>query len=109
MILIIVSGKHNYVKPNYAFIDDQEMQGGGQTDVIVIDFSKEFDKFPHNGLLYKLFKCGINDITLQWLRSFLEKRVQSVVPEGEHSHSVPINLRCTPRTSAGAVNVSYFY
>ena len=77
-----------------AFIDDhaKEMQGGGQTDVIVMDFSKAFDKVPHNhnSLLYKLFKCGIDDITLQWLKSFLEKRRQSVVLEGEHSHSVPV-------------------
>ena len=53
----MVSGKHNHVKPNYAFIDDHaiEMQGGGQTDVIVIDLSKAFDKFPHGGFLYKLF------------------------------------------------------
>ena len=75
-----------------AFIDDhtKEMQGGGQTDVIVMDVSKAFDKVPHNGLLYKLFKCGIDDITLQWLKSFLEKRRQSVVLEGEHLHSVPV-------------------
>jgi len=75
-----------------AFIDDlaKEMQGGGQTDVIVMDFSKAFDKVPHDGLLCKLLKCGIDDITLQWLKSFLEKRRQSVVLEGEHSHSVPV-------------------
>ena len=66
------------------------MQLGGQTDVIVMDFSKAFDKVPHNGLLYKLFKCGIDDTTLQWLKRFLEKRRQSVVLEGEHSHSVPV-------------------
>ena len=59
-----------------AFIDDlsKEMQGEGQTDVIVMDFSKAFDKVPHNGLLYKLFKSGIDNITLQWLKLFLEKR-----------------------------------
>ena len=58
-----------------AFIDDlaKETQGGGQTDVIVMDFSKAFNKVPHNGLLYKFFKCGIDDITLQWLKSFLRK------------------------------------
>ena len=53
-------------------------------------FSKAFDKVPHNGFLYKLFKCGFDDISLQWLKSFLEKRRQSVVLEGEHSHSVPV-------------------
>ena len=66
------------------------MQGEGQTDVIVMDFSKAFDKVPHNGLLYKLFKSGIDNITLQWLKRFLEKRRQSVVLEGEHSYSVPV-------------------
>ena len=66
------------------------MQGGGQTDVIVMDFSKAFDKVPHNSLLYKLFKCGIDNTTLRWLKSFLEKKRQSVVLEGEHSHLVPV-------------------
>jgi len=42
--------------------------------VIVMDFSKAFDNVPHCGFLYKLFKCGIDDITLQWLKSFLEKK-----------------------------------
>ena len=66
------------------------MQGGGQTDVIVMDLSKAFDKVPHNSLLYKLFKCGIDATTLQWMKSFLEKRTQSVVLAGELSHSVPV-------------------
>ena len=74
------------------------MQGGGQSDVIVMDFSKAFDKVPHNGLLYKLFKCGIDDTTLQWLKSFPEKRRQSVFLEGLHSHSVPITS-CVPQGS----------
>ena len=36
------------------------------------------------------FKCGIDDTTWQWLKRLLEKRRQSVVLEGEHSHSVPV-------------------
>ena len=55
------------------------MQLRDQTDVIVMDFSKAFDRVSHNGLLYKLFKCDIDDITLQWLKRFLEKRRQSLV------------------------------
>ena len=51
-------------------------------DVIVMDFSKAFDfQVPHNGLLYKLLKCGIDDVTLQWLKGFLEKRRHGVVLE----------------------------
>ena len=41
-------------------------------------------------MLYKLFKCGIDATTLQWMKSFLEKRTQSVVLAGELSHSVPV-------------------
>ena len=39
-----------------------------------MDFSKAFDKAPHNGLLYKLLKCGIDGNTLQWLTSFDSKK-----------------------------------
>ena len=36
----------------------------GQTDVIVMDFSKAFDKVDHNRLLLKLHRFGINnDVT----------------------------------------------
>ena len=79
----------------------QKNEGGGQMDVIVMDFSKPFNKVPHNGLLYKLFKCGIDDITLQWVKSFLEERRQSVVLEGEHLHSVPL----TSRVPQGSVSL----
>ena len=55
-----------FLNPGSAPVFAKEMQGGGQTDVIGMDFSKAFNKVPHNGLLYKLFKCGIDDIALQW-------------------------------------------
>ena len=85
------------------------MQGGGQTDVIVMDFSKAFDKVPHNSLLYKLFKCGINNTTLRWLKSFLEKKKTKCSSRRRAFAFSSGNLRCTPRISAGAVNVSYFF
>ena len=37
-----------------------------------------------------MFKCSIDATTLQWMKSFLEKRRQSVVLAGELSHSVPV-------------------
>ena len=36
------------------------MQNGGQTDVIVIDFSKALDKVPHKELLFKLLNYGLD-------------------------------------------------
>ena len=61
------------------FIDDlaKEMQGEAKRMSLLWTLARQ-DKVPHNGLLYKLLKCGIDDNTLQWLTSFLEKRRQSV-------------------------------
>ena len=77
-----------------AFVDDlaKEMQNGGQTDVIVMDFSKAFDKVPHQEKLYKLSNYGINNVTLTWLKSFqLSNRKQWVVLEGAMSDQVPVS------------------
>ena len=35
------------------------MQGGGQTDVLVMDFSEAFDKVGHQRLLLKLDHYGV--------------------------------------------------
>ena len=65
-----------------AFIDDLAKENAGRRPKRMSSLwtlARHLTRFPHNGLLYKLFKCGIDDITLQWLKSFLEKRRQSVV------------------------------
>lgn len=43
------------------FINDiaKEMQNGGQSDVIVMDFSKAFDKVPHKELVFKWQQCVV--------------------------------------------------
>ena len=63
---------------------------GGQTDVIVMDFSKAFDKVDHQRLLLKLLRLGINGRVVTWIQSFLSNRSQSVVLDGEHSDSCPV-------------------
>ena len=42
----------------------------GQTDVIVMEFSKAFDKVDHSGLLLKLRRFGINTEVIRWIGSF---------------------------------------
>jgi retron-type reverse transcriptase len=69
------------------FINDiaKEMQGGGQTDVIVMDFSKAFDKVPHKELIFNLSNYGIDHYTLGWIQNFLKNRQQCTILEGERS------------------------
>ena len=61
-----------------------------QTDLIIMDFSKAFDKVDHNLLIYKLFNLGVNLNTVSWVKSFLQNRSQSVVVEGKQSSTVPV-------------------
>ena len=63
---------------------------GEQTDVLVMDFSKAFDKVGHERLLRKITSYGITGLTHQWIRGFLSDRKQRVVLDGEHSDTVPV-------------------
>ena len=57
----------------------QNMKAGKQTDVILLDFSKAFDKVNHEKLIYKLHGYGIRGKTLTWIKAFLNGRSQTVV------------------------------
>ena len=61
-----------------------------QMDMILLDFSKAFDKVPHNRLLLKLNHYGIQGQILSWIKAFLTGRTQSVVLEGAKSEAVPV-------------------
>ena len=50
-----------------------------QTDVVIMDSSKAFDKVAHNRLLLKLSHYGIRGNTYNWISSFLKDRHQQVV------------------------------
>ena len=62
-----------------------ELDKGGQTDVILLDFAKAFDKVPHQRLLLKLELIGIDEKTVKWIKSFLQDRTQEVVVGDERS------------------------
>jgi hypothetical protein len=53
-----------------------------QTDLIIMDFAKAFDKVSHRRLLYKLEYYGIQTHTLNWIHAFLTDRTQTVVIDG---------------------------
>ena len=62
----------------------------GQTDVILLDFAKAFDKVPHGRLLHKLHHLGIRGKHQEWIESFLRGRSQQVVLEGTSSSRAPV-------------------
>ena len=74
------------------FVDEllRSMSEGKQIDAVIMDFSKAFDMVPHNSLLFKLSGYGIQDKTLDWIKSFLSDRSQRVVVEGEQSDPAPV-------------------
>ena len=47
------------------------MQMGKQTDLMPLDFSKEFDKVAHEKLILKLDQDGIRGDPLNWVKYFL--------------------------------------
>ena len=69
----------------------QNMQKGKQTDLILLDFSKAFDKVSHEKLLHKLHFYGIRGNILSWIKSFLDNRSQTVVIEGKQSKTAPVS------------------
>ena len=66
------------------------MEKGTQTDMVVLDFSKAFDRVPHKRLLQKLHHYGIRGHLHQWVSDFLTGRTQNVVIEGVTSESAPV-------------------
>ena len=58
--------------------------------MIILDFSKAFDRVPHKRLLNTLHHYGVSGQTHQWIESFLSNRTQQVIIEGESSETVPV-------------------
>lgn len=61
-----------------------------QYDLIILDFSKAFDRVPHERLMRKLDHYGIRGNTYNWIRAFLINRTQQVLVEGASSESVSV-------------------
>ena len=63
-----------------------------QTDLILLDFSKAFDKVAHEKLIQKLHHYhGIRGDTLKWIKDFLDNRKQAVVINRVNSNCIPVS------------------
>ena len=75
------------------------MDKGLLTGAMFIDLKKAFDTVPHDGLLNKLFRYGIQDQPFSWFESYLTNRTQSV-SIGNHLSSAANISSGVPQGSA---------
>ena len=87
------------------FIEDlaESIQGGGQVDVVIMDFTKAFDKVSHQRLLYKLKGFGVNPQVHDWIQNFLCERSQKVIVEGCSLGSVSVDSGVPQGTVLGPI------
>lgn len=67
------------------------MDDGNSVDAIYTDFAKAFDKICHKTLLLKLWHIGVHGDLFRWIRSYVERRSQSVVLGGYISQNMYIS------------------
>ena len=82
------SAELQLIKTSHDFASS--LNNKGQTDAILLDFSKAFDRVPHDLLLTKLQHYGVSGNILNWITDFLNSRTQRVVCGGVTSK--PINV-----------------
>ena len=70
-----------------------------QIDIILLDFTKAFDKVLHRRLLTKLLHYGIRGYFHKWIETWLTQCAQQVVVDGESSCSALV----TSEVPQGAV------
>ena len=68
----------------------KNLDNAGQTDLILLDFSKAFDKVPYKRLLYKIHYYGVRNNINHWIENFLTGRTQQVLLDGTKSTTAPV-------------------
>ena len=68
------SGRSRETQSVTTFQDLAQMHNkkGSQIDIAVLDFSKDFNTVPHDGLLSKLKHYGIDEKIWLWIYNFLK-------------------------------------
>ena len=61
-----------------------------QIDAVLLDFSKAFDRVPHQRLLLKLKHYGVRGNILSWIEDFLSARTQEIIIEGSKPSPSPV-------------------
>ena len=72
-------------------------------DIILLDFTKAFDKVPHRHLLTKLLHYGIGGHTHKCIETWLTQWIQQVVIDGESSCSASVTSGVPQGTVLGPI------
>ena len=81
----------------------RNLTSGKQSDLILLDFSKAFDKVNHLTLLYKRQVHGVQGKTLGWIETFLIGRTQCVVLDGDTSTELPVSSGVPQESALGPI------
>ena len=68
----------------------KQVDKGLPVDVVYLDFSKAFDKGPHNRLINKIKTHGIGCFVANWIESWLSSIYQRVILDGHMSDWLPV-------------------
>ena len=74
-------------------------------DAIVLDFSKAFDKVPHDMLLAKLAHAGVTGTTRRWIRHWLKGREHRDVIDGEMSEPYEVTSGVPQRRTSFILDI----
>ena len=75
----------------------------GGAVLILLDLSAVFDTIDHTILLQRLHELGIRDAALDWFRSYLNQRKQSVVINGTRSSYQNLSFGVPQRSVLGPI------
>lgn len=64
---------------------------GGHVDMIFLDFSKAFDRVPHDKLIQKLYMIGLPEFLISWVSAYLNNRTQYVEINGKTSGTLTVS------------------
>lgn len=70
-----------------------DVDSGGQTDCIFLDFCKAFDTVTHSFLCNKLKLLNIDPDVLRWIENYLSQRRQCVILNGKSSEYVDVTSK----------------